>query len=50
MTFAQPAEVSSAPRRAMRMPLIIKVCAGFLVLMALVALLAPLLTPYTYSQ
>ena len=45
MTFAQSASTSSAPHRAMRMPLVIKLCAGFLVLMALVALLAPLLTP-----
>ena len=50
MTFAPSADASRVPHRSMRMPLVIKVCAGFLVLMALVALLAPLLTPYTYSQ
>ena len=45
MTIVQTADAGSTPRRAMRMPLVIKLCAGFLVLMALVALLAPLLTP-----
>ena len=46
MTIVQTADAGSTPRRAMRMPLVIKLCAGFLVLVALVALLAPLLTAW----
>jgi peptide/nickel transport system permease protein len=50
MTLALSSSSGGASRRAMRMPLQIKICAGFLILIALIALLAPVLTPYTYSQ
>lgn len=45
--------ISRAPgasRQTLHMPVPIKICAGFLVLIALIALLAPFLTPYSYSE
>lgn len=50
MTSTLTSGSSGTPRRAFRMPLSIKICVGLLILIALTALLAPLLTPYGYSQ
>ena len=50
MTLPLSTRAPSAPRRALPVPLVIKLCMGVLLVVALIAILAPLLTPYTYSQ
>ena len=46
--------LTSAPigvyRKTSRMPTTIKLCLGFLVLIALIAILAPYLSPYSYAE
>jgi peptide/nickel transport system permease protein len=50
MTLPLSTSAQSAPRRALPVPLVIKLCMGVLLVVALIAILAPLLTPYSYSQ